>query len=738
MKSVFGKYAVAIAVGMLSMTAVAQLPLNAHIQILRAEDSLKFDASIERHLGSANATLRERAALAAGRIGDAKALPKLAELLAGDPSNDVRAMAAFAIGEIESIDGAEALLKLVAVAMPADREKASAVIARAVEAAGKIAAANPRDPRSIELGKAIVAMMENERVRGADRDRLTVLLGLTAIIRAIPVGGEAAAASFLTDTDGRIREDAGNTLARIRANNANEQFRKMLAGDTHPEARANAARGLAVGDDKDAAPTILRAALSDRDQRVRVASIRALSTLKSTASLSEMLRRADELYQGIKKATTRNFLPADRSEFLEYATAIGRIAQGTKDAAAYRLLVQFSETDGYRSSEVETALARIDPARYIAEASSNTFRVSDHVAASAFAQGFSEIAALKNEDLNAAAGKKLTAFFQQMLTNTPARLQGEMLKAIPSLSRSLAALKPDNLEEILRANMTIDDVQVRAATAGLLADLPPKPETYIALLDAFKRSLVTDRNDNDAQLATLNAIFKQDKPTAIMAINEALNARDHLVRRRAIQLLNDKEAWKDVPANLVDQAKAAAARGDRETVWRHTVTSRTRLGQVLNSDVDYRRALSRKNGSVKAVVTTQKGRFTIDLLPEDAPLTVDNFVKLARRGYFNGLAVHRVVPNFVMQDGDPRGDGTGGPGWSIRCEMNMVPFERGYVGMALSGKDTGGSQWFVTHAAQPHLDGGYTVFGRVNESDMNVVDTIVRGDKILTVRIIGR
>jgi cyclophilin family peptidyl-prolyl cis-trans isomerase len=162
----------------------------------------------------------------------------------------------------------------------------------------------------------------------------------------------------------------------------------------------------------------------------------------------------------------------------------------------------------------------------------------------------------------------------------------------------------------------------------------------------------------------------------------------------------------------------------------------TKLGQVVNTDADYRQALSRKNGTVKAVVTTEKGAFTIDLLPEDAPLTVDNFVKLARTGYFNGIEVHRVVANFVMQDGDQRGDGNGGPGWSIRCEINMVPYERGAVGMALSGKDTGGSQWFVTHSPQPHLDGGYTVFGRVNEIGMKIVDNIVRGDRILSVKII--
>jgi cyclophilin family peptidyl-prolyl cis-trans isomerase len=133
-------------------------------------------------------------------------------------------------------------------------------------------------------------------------------------------------------------------------------------------------------------------------------------------------------------------------------------------------------------------------------------------------------------------------------------------------------------------------------------------------------------------------------------------------------------------------------------------------------------------------VTTSKGSFTIELLPNDAPLTVDNFVRLARSGYYRNVTIHRVVPNFVIQDGDPRGDGNGGPGYQIRCEINEVPYDRAAVGMALSGKDTGGSQWFVTHSPQPHLDGGYTVFGRVSRG-MEVVDRIVRGDTIQSITI---
>ena len=111
------------------------------------------------------------------------------------------------------------------------------------------------------------------------------------------------------------------------------------------------------------------------------------------------------------------------------------------------------------------------------------------------------------------------------------------------------------------------------------------------------------------------------------------------------------------------------------------------------------------------------------------------FVALARKNYFDGIAFHRVVPNFVVQGGDPRGDGNGGPGYQIRCEINTAPYARGAVGMALSGKDTGGSQFFVTHSPQPHLDGGYTVFARVT-AGMDVVDRLARGDRILSVNII--
>ena len=126
------------------------------------------------------------------------------------------------------------------------------------------------------------------------------------------------------------------------------------------------------------------------------------------------------------------------------------------------------------------------------------------------------------------------------------------------------------------------------------------------------------------------------------------------------------------------------------------------------------------------------GTIELELFADDAPITVENFLSLARRGYFDAHEWPRVVPNFVIQDGDPRGDTNGGPGYSIRDEIDRHPYLDGTLGMALSGPDTGGSQWFVTHSPQPHLDGTYTVFGRAVRG-MEVANRIVPGDRIIRV-----
>jgi cyclophilin family peptidyl-prolyl cis-trans isomerase len=272
--------------------------------------------------------------------------------------------------------------------------------------------------------------------------------------------------------------------------------------------------------------------------------------------------------------------------------------------------------------------------------------------------------------------------------------------------RALAAFKPQDLASVAIGQLRESDVIIRGTAADLLGDLPPSEEITRALAAAWPQAA----NDtlNDAALSILDTLGKQKSAAANSLIKEALKSGDQLIRRRAVTLLKANGAG-DFSAQI------------------GTV-------QTRNTEAEYKRALARIGKTTRAVVTTSKGSFTIDLLPDVAPLTVDNFVQLAQRNYFRGITIHRVVPNFVIQDGDPRGDGNGGPGYQIRCEINEVPYDRAMLGMALSGKDTGGSQWFVTHAPQPHLDGGYTVFGRVI-AGMEVVDKIARGDVVRSIRI---
>lgn len=138
----------------------------------------------------------------------------------------------------------------------------------------------------------------------------------------------------------------------------------------------------------------------------------------------------------------------------------------------------------------------------------------------------------------------------------------------------------------------------------------------------------------------------------------------------------------------------------------------------------------------RVTVDTERGRFVLRLDPERAPTTVLRFLELVDEGFYDGLRFHRVVPAFVVQGGDPRGDGYGGPGWTQRCEDHRLPYRRGTIGMALAGRDTGGSQFFLTYGAEPHLETRYTAFGRLERGE-EVLDALQAGDRITRVRRAG-
>ena len=139
-----------------------------------------------------------------------------------------------------------------------------------------------------------------------------------------------------------------------------------------------------------------------------------------------------------------------------------------------------------------------------------------------------------------------------------------------------------------------------------------------------------------------------------------------------------------------------------------------------------------------AVIKTDKGDMIAELYPDETPQTVANVVELAKSGCYDGLKFHRVIPNFVIQGGCPYGKGVGGPGWRIKCECvgQKRKHNRGSLSMAHAGRDTGGSQFFVCHSPQPHLNGVHTIFGElIDDESKSVLDAIRQGDKITTIEI---
>jgi cyclophilin family peptidyl-prolyl cis-trans isomerase/HEAT repeat protein len=691
-----------------SASSSNSFPANILVRILRAEDQRRWDDNLKSLLSDKDARVRKRAALAAGRIGDEQALPALADLLKSDSDNEVRQMAAFAIGEIDSYAGADSLYRVLG-----DTSVPRPISARAVEALGKISAALPESDKEHkqEIGKAILGVLGFESDPRVTTDRLTALLGLTAALRARPEGAGPVVVKFLKSRDPRIVADALNTMARLRLKDNNEEVRGLLKhGD--PIVRANAARVIGAAEDKGAFEALLDRALHDQDLRVRVSAIRALGALKDERAALPLSQRGAELFH---VAHLQNGNGAARNEGLEIRTALGQILagkpspnSGPEAATRGQLSLRVRAMSNENILEDEVALAREDSNQYLdylkgfesaaALPSSTGLSRAFYTwrSITARAAGLGELARVKppvSAEISEGAQLKL----RQMLNDprTP-------VLAVPNVLTAYALFKPTNLNELLNNYLRHTDVIVRATAAELLGNQPPSEANTRALIEALPRAL-RDKDLNDAALAILDALGKQKSAAANEAIKTGLDSSDHLIRRRAVALL-----------------KANGA-GD--------FSNRIGYVQTRNTDADYRRAIGRIGKKVSATVVTSKGSFTIEFLPEDAPLTVDNFVILARKGYFNGQTVPRVVPNFVVQTGDPRGDQNGGPGYSIRCEINEAPYDRAAVGMALSGKDTGGSQWFVTHSPQPHLDGGYTVFGRV-VAGMDVVDRIARGDTI--------
>jgi cyclophilin family peptidyl-prolyl cis-trans isomerase/HEAT repeat protein len=288
-----------------------------------------------------------------------------------------------------------------------------------------------------------------------------------------------------------------------------------------------------------------------------------------------------------------------------------------------------------------------------------------------------------------------------------AMLADSDLRVIPAVLTSLGKIRAPKIETVLLEWLTHEDPIVRMAAASSLGDLQPQGAAE-ALATAYRFG---ERDTTYvARAAALAALAKYGAPAATETLRAALTDKDWAVRVRAAELLRPLDSSTDVETAI------RPAPGSREV-------SGADVSQLVSPTV-----------SPHAYVETDKGTIEVELAVLEAPLTARNFMTLARKGFFEGVTFHRVVPNFVVQAGDPRGDGEGGPGYTIRDEINQRPYLRGSLGMALDWEDTGGSQFFITHSPHPHLDMRYTVFGHV-VSGMEVVDRLEAGDVIRKVRV---
>jgi len=305
---------------------------------------------------------------------------------------------------------------------------------------------------------------------------------------------------------------------------------------------------------------------------------------------------------------------------------------------------------------------------------------------------------------------------------------------------ALADVEDARVDAILRDALVRADPGVLAATAGAIA----------------ARAVDRDRRDPQAVGPLETLLRTADAAHAIEARLAAIEALGGLARSAGEDVAERGDAGvRPVMATSPDDARAwleraivplASDRNDavRRAAWSALDGHDALREQFFATVPPKSEAAPEVAGALAGYQTvaalrihTAIGVVEIELDETSAPIAVANLVALAKAGYYDGLRFHRVVPGFVTQGGDPHGDGYGGPGWVLPCEWSDLRYERGTVGMALAGKDTGGSQFFIAHARQPHLDGRFTALGRVTIG-MDVVDRLLPHDEIVRVEVVAR
>lgn len=643
-------------------------------RLLAAEDARQFNEIMLRGaVNQPDSSIRSAAAMSIGRLKDPRGLPLLNQLLL-DPDSLTQTSAIFAVGILGDSAGLPLLL---------DRARSPEPLS---------------NPAALELITA-VARLGGDRAAGFLKGAIdgtalparpdAIYLARRAALESWRLGSKApvdALLGLVQDQKEDTRFAAIYSLGRVKAKAAGARFLDALRDKPSPDVRGAAARVLtrsyadSSGLNPESVVDELLRTLNDVAAAVRVQGLRAIATYKSPRTITKILPLLEDPDNNVQvqAADALGDIPGK-----DALAELSRIAGGTKGSFA-------------RRRAAFLALAKLDSAAFAAVSpryeSSNDWRER-----AAAATGWARYgAAAESRFLNDRDPKVVGIGFSAWAT------------AVEGPDPALIAAA--------RKLLTSNDAAVRAAAGDALSRAPDVADIPL-LVAAYRKS----RSDSfpDAQLAVLGAL---------VAIRGSSPAAAQSVDREALPALpapEDYQLKKWAEANW--QAAADA--------WGPAYPIRT--GRSLEDYRDVARKyvvgqLPSRYPRVRMEVD-QLGVIELELYGPEAPLTVANFLGLVDRRYFDGLRFHRVVPNFVVQTGDPRGDGNGGPGGAIRDEINPRRYDAYVMGMALSGADTGGSQWFITLARQPHLDGGYTVFGEVSDG-VPVLLRITQGDQIRTIR----
>jgi cyclophilin family peptidyl-prolyl cis-trans isomerase/HEAT repeat protein len=619
-----------------------------------------------------DARLRRRAAFAIGRVGDVTGRPAL-EALLGDPELEVRQSAAFGLGLLGDKASVPALLAAL------NGDASPLVRGRAAEALGLIGDASAAAP----IGAYVTSLIAAGALASVPADELgwplapevdACRLGIYALVR---LKAPDVLLPAILGADGTPRSEwwpIAFALRRTDDPRTLAPLKVLLKGNGFYSA-AFAAQGLGLSKQPAVAVPPLLDVLASPTPRpaVRLQAVRGLGRLGDERAVAPLVALLDEP-------------TLDPALQVEVVVALGALKAVP---AIDRLLDRLGDGSPTMRAAAVTALAAIEGPEFL-QVLSGVDPDPDWTVRVAVVTALGTLGDVVPE-----------AAWKPYLDDTDRRTWPATMKALGAAKTPEAKA---TVERLLRARLTSEDVIVRATAVEILGEA--KPADAAAVLTAAWQAAKADV-DIDARVAILDAMLALKVEAAKTLLTEALADRDWAVRLKAKAMLRTLDA-----ASTVEPERPAS----------------TRL------DLPEYAALGAPTVSPRAYVDTSKGSIEIALNVVDAPITTHNFAKLAERGFFNGLRIHRVVPDFVVQDGDPRGDGNGGPGYTIRDELNDLPYLRGTVGMALSGPDTGGSQWFITHSPQPHLDAKYTVFGHV-VTGMDVVDKLTQDDTIVRIRV---